>query len=82
MQIRLSPESAKFVQRMIATGRFKNAADVVRAWIRLLADQERRWKADTRRKIAAGLKQLRAGKLVDGEKAVAKILRDLRRRHA
>jgi antitoxin ParD1/3/4 len=82
MQIRLSSESSKFVQRMIATGRFRNAADVVRTALRLLAEEDARWRADVRRKIEAGMKQVRAGQLVDGKKAVAGILRKLRRRHA
>jgi putative addiction module CopG family antidote len=82
MQIRLNPEAAKFVRRMIATGRFKNAADVVRGGLRLLDDEEERWRADTRRKIEEGMKQLRAGQVVDGKMAVAKIRGDLRRRHS
>ena len=40
--------------------------------LRLLAE-ERKWRTSVRRKIAAGVRQARAGKLVDGDRAVARL---------
>jgi hypothetical protein len=54
-------------------------AEVIREGHRLLAD-EMEWRADARRKIATGMEQLRAGQVVDGEKAVEELLENLRRR--
>lgn len=42
MNVSLSPELRSFVADRIASGRFSNASEVVRAALRLLEEQERR----------------------------------------
>jgi antitoxin ParD1/3/4 len=79
MNVALTPEFEALIRRKLATGMYKNAAEVVREGLRLLAEEDD-WKADVRRKIREGVKQLRAGQVVDGEKAVDEVVRSLRRR--
>lgn len=79
MNVALTPEFEALIRRKLATGMYKNAAEVVREGLRLLAEEDD-WKADVRRKIREGVKQLRAGQVVDGEKAVDEVVRNLRRR--
>ena len=80
MNVALTPELEGLIRRKLATGMYKNAAEVVREGLRLLAEEDE-WKADVRRKIRHGMKQLRAGQVVDGEKAVDEVVRGLRKRH-
>lgn len=80
MNVALTPELESLIRRKLATGMYKNAAEVVREGLRLLAEEDE-WKADVRRKIQHGLKQVRAGQVVDGKKAVDDVLRNLRIRH-
>ena len=40
--VSLTPENDAFITERIASGRFANASEVVRAALRLLADEERR----------------------------------------
>ena len=43
--VSLTPENEAFITERIASGRFANASEVVRAGLRLLADEERRLEA-------------------------------------
>ena len=79
MNVALTPEFEELIRRKLATGLYKNAAEVVREGLRLLAEEDE-WKAEVRRKIAEGMAQLRAGQVVDGEQAVHEVVKDLRRR--
>lgn len=79
MNVALTPELEELIRRKLASGMYKNAAEVVREGLRLLAEEDE-WKAEVRRKIAAGMAQLRAGEIVDGEKAVDDVVQGLRRR--
>ena len=79
MNVSLTPEFEELIRRKLATGMYKNAAEVVREGLRLLAEEDE-WKAEVRRKIAEGMKQLRAGQVVDGEQAVDEVVKDLRGR--
>jgi antitoxin ParD1/3/4 len=79
MNVALTPELEELIRRKLASGMYKNAAEVVREGLRLLAEEDE-WKAAVRRKIAAGMAQLRAGDVVDGEKAVDEVVQGLRRR--
>lgn len=40
--VSLTPENEIFIAERVASGRFANASEVVRAGLRLLADEERR----------------------------------------
>lgn len=79
MNVALTPELEDLIRRKLESGMYKNAAEVVREGLRLLAEEDQ-WKAGVRREIAAGMAQLRAGKVVDGEKAVDEVVRGIRRR--
>jgi antitoxin ParD1/3/4 len=79
MNVRLTPQQEQFVKQQVAEGRYLSEAEVIREGLRLLAD-EMEWRADARRKIATGMEQLRAGQVVDGERAVEEVLETLRRR--
>ncbi len=79
MNVALTPELEELIRRKLATGMYKNAAEVVREGLRLLAEEDE-WKAEVRRKIATGIAQLRAGQVVDGEKGVDEVVQGLRRR--
>jgi len=79
MNVSLTPEFEELIRRKLASGMYKNAAEVVREGLRLLAEEDE-WKAEVRRKIFQGMKQLRAGQVVDGEQAVDEVVKDLRGR--
>lgn len=79
MNVALTPELEELIRRKLESGMYKNAAEVVREGLRLLAEEDE-WKAEVRRKIAAGMAQLRAGQVVDGENAVDEVVQGLRRR--
>ncbi|HVS11840.1 MAG TPA: type II toxin-antitoxin system ParD family antitoxin [Planctomycetota bacterium] len=79
MNVALTPELEELIRRKLASGMYKNAAEVVREGLRLLAEEDE-WKAEVRRTIAAGMAQLQVGEVVDGEKAVDDVVQGLRRR--
>jgi antitoxin ParD1/3/4 len=79
MNVALTPELEELIRRKVASGMYKNAAEVVREGLRRLAEEDE-WKASARKKIATGMSQLRAGRVVDGEKAVDEVVRGIRRR--
>ena len=79
MNVALTPELEAFVRQKLESGMYKNASEVVREGLRLLAKRDA-LDDRTRRKIQEGMRQLRAGRTVDGEKAVNGIVRGLRRR--
>ena len=47
--VSLTPENETFITEQVACGRFANASEVVRAGLRLLADEQRRHQANTGR---------------------------------
>lgn len=72
MNVHLTPELKKMVDDEVAAGHYASASEVIREGLRLLIE-ERRWREDARAKLAEGLAQAKAGKLVDGEEAVARL---------
>ncbi|MEQ1891157.1 MAG: type II toxin-antitoxin system ParD family antitoxin [Planctomycetota bacterium] len=78
MNVRLTPQQEAMVERLVAGGQYLTASEVVREGLRLL--EQELWKRDARQKIAEGLEDLKAGRTVDGETAVAEILENLRKR--
>ena len=75
--MRLTPQQDALVSRLVAEGHYLTASEVIRDGLRLL-EQELAWKSDVRRKIAEGLEDVKAGRVVDGEKAIAEILEHLK----
>lgn len=75
MNVRLG-KFEEWVQRRVESGDYASSAEVIRAGLRLLKEDEE-WRADVRRKIAEGAADLRAGRLVDGDEAFARLRREL-----
>lgn len=78
--MRLTEQQEQLVSRLVAEGHYLTASEVIRDGLRLL-EHELAWKADARRKIAEGMEDLKAGRVVDGEKAVKEILDNLKKRN-
>ena len=74
--MRLTPEQEALVKRLVFEGRFATADEAIHAGLQLL-EQELAWKADARKKIQEGLDDLKAGRVVDGEKAIEEIRKKL-----
>jgi antitoxin ParD1/3/4 len=77
MNVHLSRDLTKFVQSLVSSGRYGSPADVVRAGLRLL-ESEDEWKAGVRSAIEAGLADVEAGRLRDGEQAIRKLRASLK----
>ena len=83
MNVNLTPELEKLVQRKVASGLYNNQSEVVREALRLLAEQDKLREAhvaDLRKALAEGLSQADRGELLDGPKIVAELRKALRRR--
>lgn len=78
MNVSLTPELAAFVERQVASGRYRSASEVVRQGLRELQEREE-WKAEVREKIEEGLRSLEAGKGVPAEQVWADLDEKLQR---
>jgi antitoxin ParD1/3/4 len=74
MNVRLTPQQQEFIKQQVAEGRYLSDAEVIREGLRLL-QEEVEWRAEIRRKVAEGVAEAKAGKLVDGQQAIAAILK-------
>ena len=72
MNVSLTPELEKFVDDTVATGRYNSASEVIRASLRKFEEEER-WKAYAKAKIAKGLDDIAAGRTVSREEFLAEI---------
>lgn len=72
MNVHLTPELRKLVDDEVASGHYSSASEVVREALRLLVE-ERHWRENIRRKIASGLAEAKAGKLIEGDKVAARL---------
>ena len=70
MNVSLTPELEKFVNDTVATGRYNSASELVRASLRKLEEEER-WKEYAKAKIAKGLEDIAAGRVVSREEFIA-----------
>lgn len=78
--MQLTPEEARLLERLMAEGPFASAQEALVAGLKLL-ERDLAWKADARRKIQEGLEDLKAGRVVEGEKAIEEIRRKLARKY-
>ena len=76
MNVHLTPELKQLVEDRVASGRYSSASEVIRAGLRLLEEEEK-WRADVRQKIAEGMAQAKAGQLVDGEEVFDRLESEL-----
>ncbi len=72
MNVSLTPELEKFVEDSVASGLYSSASELVRAGLRKL-EEEQRWTAYAKERIQAGLDDMDAGRIVDGETAMKRI---------
>jgi antitoxin ParD1/3/4 len=72
MNVSLTPELEKFVEETVATGRYGSASEVVRAALRSL-EQEQQWITYAKRKIDAGLADMRAGRFITSDEFQAEL---------
>jgi antitoxin ParD1/3/4 len=74
MNVSLTPELEQLVHLKVQTGRYTSASEVVREALRLMEERDQvqaLHKDEMRKKIAAGVASLRAGKSVDGDAFMA-----------
>jgi antitoxin ParD1/3/4 len=70
MNVSLTPEIEKLIRHKVQTGRYSSASEVIREALRLMDECDQLaelHKNEIRKKIAAGMASLRAGKGADGE---------------
>ena len=72
----LNSPTARVRQKASRRWSLLSDSEVVREGLRLL-QEETEWKAEVRRKISEGMLQARAGKVVDGSKALESVLKGL-----
>jgi antitoxin ParD1/3/4 len=85
MNVSLTEELERFIGRLVESGRYRSASEVVRAAVRLLEEreQEREMKLESLRKaVGEGLSELDRGESVPGDQAFEEILSALRRDEA
>lgn len=75
MDVRLTRELENFVQRLVDSGRYGSASEVVGEALRLMAEREASAEG-LRRKIDLGLDSLKRGEGVDGEAFFAQLERE------
>ena len=68
MEISLKPETAEFIRKQVASGRYKSAEEVIADGLGYVE-----WKTWVRGEIEVGADQLERGKVVDGEEAFRKL---------
>jgi len=66
MNLSITHELEKLVEETVASGRFRSASEVVRNSLRMMEEEER-WKAYARAKIAKGMEDVEAGRTISGE---------------
>jgi len=79
MNVSLTPELEKFVEKEVGTGLYQTASEVVRAGLRLLKQEQMlrqvsvRSKAELETKLVQAVQSLEAGRGESGEKVLARL---------
>lgn len=82
LNVRLTPKQSDFVRRQVREGKYRSQSDVLREGLRRLEDDQRFFVSsvrELREKIAEGLADVEAGRVVDGPAFFAK-MREMKRR--
>lgn len=74
MNISLTPELEKYIEKRVASGSYKTSSEFIRDILRTQIERDRE-REEVRQKIQHGLDQAKAGMLIDGE-TVMKELRE------
>ena len=76
MNVSLTPELEKIVQKKVASGMYNSASEVIREGLRLLAEQDELREvrlAELRKKIDQGWESAQRGELIPGDEAFERI---------
>jgi antitoxin ParD1/3/4 len=76
MTVSVTPQLDRFVKEQVASGKYASSSEVVRAGLRLLADQEEaraQRQAALKRFVQEGLDDLESGKLVEAKSVFARV---------
>jgi antitoxin ParD1/3/4 len=76
--VSLTPQLNDFVERLVASGRYQTSSEVFREALRLLEHRERQpitTFEELKREVNIGLKQAKAGLLLDGPTVMEEIRR-------
>ena len=82
MSIALTPIQEQLLERLVSTGRYGSAAEVLDTALQLLEERERyyeQWLEETRQKIQVGIDELERKEGLDGEAVVERLREKLRR---
>jgi putative addiction module CopG family antidote len=66
MSIELSSEDREKVKAMVSSGRFSSESEALHAGVEAL-DEGNEWREYAQDRIAAGLEDIEAGRVIDGE---------------
>ncbi len=79
-----TPEQKRFIEAQVSSGRFRDAAEVLRAGLRLWMKLDRvqrvrkeTWTDDARRKIEEGWQAAQGGELLDSEVVFEELRREI-----
>jgi antitoxin ParD1/3/4 len=75
MNVRLGKFEA-WVQERVDSGDYSSQAEVIRAGLRLLKEEEQ-WRTDARKQIAEGLADLRAGRSLEGDDVLEQLMKSI-----
>ena len=81
MSITLTPIQERLLDRLIRTGRYSSAAEVLSVALQLLEEREQhyeQWLEETRIKVQVGLDELDRGEGMDGEVVIERLREKLR----
>ena len=80
MNVQLTPELEQMIHSKVRTGQYSSASEVMSEALRLMDERDQVseiYKEGIREKIAAGLKSIDEGRVVDGDQVFARLEAEL-----